>query len=183
MMNAIRKRNEQIVQLLDQGVSRRALARQFSLTPSRIALIQREVAGEKSLNARRARLREQIRQADDLDKTWPIIDLIDALWLIVITRVRLIAHFEELHKSQMTLRQFMDSLITESPDAASGSMAVPLLQVKGIGKKGFYSVIAEMAETDLGLRCNQEWHRRMIKLQRLWNIPPWPPNPRHTDED
>lgn len=99
------------------------------------------------------------------------------LWLISIARKRLLEHFERLKKREMNLRELMD-LATPTDDAESGYVSVPLLRVRGIGKYGCESVIAELTETDLGQRCNEEWRQRLRKLKQHWGIPEWPPNPR-----
>jgi hypothetical protein len=181
-MKANQRRDQQIHQLRERGVPRLAISLKFGLTPGRIALIEREAEAEKSLAERRAKLRAEIRNADDLDKPWPVMDLIDALWLITIARMRLLAHFEKIQKTQMSLRELMDLAISETNDAEPGQLNTPLLRIRGIGKYGFYSVIAELTETDLGPCCDQEWRNRLIKLKRHCRIPSWPPNPRHRVE-
>ena len=181
-MKETQKRNRQIIEMREQGIPLKDIARKFRLTHARIRLIEREAATEKSLAQRRARLQTQIRCADDLDKSWAVVDLIDALWLIVIARVRLLAYFKEIHKRQMSLRELMDLAMSPTHAVESGPVSTPLLRIRGIGKYGFYSVIAELTEMDLGPRGNEEWRNRLAKLKRHWNIPSWPPNPRRRDE-
>ena len=57
---------------------------------------------------RRAKLREEIRAVDNLDRIWPVNDLEDAIGPIVVTRKRLLDQFAEVGKQQITLREFMD---------------------------------------------------------------------------
>jgi hypothetical protein len=75
----------------------------------------------------------------------------------------------------------MDLVVAENGDPSEGFAHTPLLGVLGIGKIGFYSVAAELTETDLGPRCNEEWERRLAVLRRAWRIPSWPPNPRRRE--
>ena len=65
-----------------EGVERKEVARRFKLSPSRIYLIQKQDAADRSMGERRARQREEIRNADDPDKQWPVKDLVDALGLL-----------------------------------------------------------------------------------------------------
>lgn len=139
-------------------------------------MIERAAAVQKLLAERRVRLRAEIRDSDDLDKQRAVVDLIDALRLIVIARMRLLAHFEGIHKTQISLREFMNLAVAETKDAETEHVTTPLLQVRGIGKYGYYSVIGELTGMDLGQRCNEEWRNRLAKLRRLWPIPSWPPN-------
>lgn len=180
-MKANQWRDEQILQMRERGVSRRDIARQFGITPGRIGLIERAAATEKSQAERLASLRAEIRDVDDLDKLWPVVDLIDALWLLMVARIRLLAHFEQMHKTQMSLRELMDLAVSRTNDAEPQQVSTPLLRIRGIGKYGYYSVVAELTEIDLGPRCNEEWRNRLTTLRRHWGIPSWPPNPRHRD--
>jgi len=145
-------------------------------------MIEGRAAAEKAQAERRAKLRAEIRNADDLDKPWAVLDLLDALWLLVVARMRLLAHFEQIQKAEMSLRELMALAISEAPDPAVEQASTPLLRIRGIGKLGFYSVVAELTEMDLGPRCNEEWRHRLAKLQRHCRIPSWPPNPRRRDE-
>ena len=69
-MTTNRKRNQQILQMRAQGVARREVARQFGITPGGIGVIEQKAGAEQSLAERRARLRADLRDADDLDKRW-----------------------------------------------------------------------------------------------------------------
>jgi hypothetical protein len=68
-----------------------------------------------------------------------------------------------------------------TPEQFEAFRRTPLLGVRGIGKIGYYSVAAELTETDLGPRCKAEWQRRLVVLRREWRIPSWPPNPRRRE--
>lgn len=72
----------------------------------------------------------------------------------------------------------MDLVVSENSDPSDVFAPTPLLGVRGIGRIGYYSVAAELTETDLGPRCNKEWQRRLAVLRLEWGIPSWPPNPR-----
>ena len=173
-----RQRNRQIVEMRAQGVPRQEIARQFRITPGRVAMIEQGAATERAQAERRAQLQAEIRLADDLDKVWPVINLVDSLHLLTVARTRLLAHLEQQQKTEMSLREFMDLVICEQGDAGDVFAGTPLLRVRGIGKYGFYSLAAELAEADLGPRCNAEWQRRLAALRREWRIASWPPNPR-----
>lgn len=87
-MITVQQRNQQVLQLLQEGVSRRELARKFNLSVSRIAFIRKEFEDEEALKARRVRVREELRNTDDPDKKWAVADLIDALDLKAVFRMR-----------------------------------------------------------------------------------------------
>jgi hypothetical protein len=122
---AVEKRNQQIVRMRQAGVSRKEVAARFKLSRSRIQMIEKQDAAERSMAERRARLREDILAADDPDRFWPVIDLVDALDLLVVTRKRLIDHFVKEGKQQISLRELMDMCL-EARVAATGMVVSTL---------------------------------------------------------
>ena len=68
-------------------------------------LLQR-AATEQAQAGQRGQLQAELRLADDLDKTWPVLNLLDALHLLPVARTRLLAHLGEQHRtSSFTRRQ------------------------------------------------------------------------------
>ena len=104
---------------------------------------------------RRAKLREEIRAADDLEKVWPVEDLIDAVGLIVVTKKRLMDHSVAVGKIQISLQELMDMCL-DAPVEGSDFMWPPLYRVRGVGKIGFWSVVNGLTGMDLGSRCNEK---------------------------
>ena len=171
-MIPIPERNRQILQLRAEGRSQTEVARTFKLSPSRIYLIEKQDAADRSMEQRRATLREEIRAADDMDRMWPVEDLIDAMGLIVVTRKRLMDHFVATGKRQISLRELMDMCL-DAPVQELDFMMSPMLRVYGLGKKGFWSVVKGLTDLDMGTRCNQEWQTRLVKVM-IKHIPAWP---------
>jgi hypothetical protein len=161
----IPERNRQILELRHQGLSRTEVARKFKLSPSRIYLIEKQDEADRSMGERRTKLREEIRAADDMDGTWPVEELVDALGLIVVTRKRLMDHFVEKGQSQISLREFMDMCL-DVPIEGRNWMSPPLYRVKGVGKIGYWSVVNGLTSMDLGSRCNQEWQWRLVRVKQ-----------------
>ncbi len=113
---------------------------------------------------------ESIRRADDLDRRWPVTDLIAALRLLSGTRTAFLRHFEECGTDTVSLRTLMNWAMPEpdSPDGRSGLS--PLLKIRGVGKKGFWSVVTQITVLDLGERSNQERGQKLAKLKVAWKI-------------
>jgi hypothetical protein len=97
---------------------------------------------------RRAKLREQIRAADELEKLWRVEELIDAVGLFVVTKKRLMDHFVAVGKRQISLRELMDMCL-DAPLEGLDFMMSPLLRVYGVGKIGFWSVVNGLTGMDL----------------------------------
>ncbi len=168
-MTTIQERNRQILQRRKDGVSQKAVAREFALSPDRIYLIERRYAADTAMDERRAKLRQEIQAADDLERIWPVEDLVDALGLLIVTRKRLLDHFEKTGKSQITLRELMDMCL-DGPVDRLNFMMPTLLKVRGIGKKGFWSVVNGLTSMDFGSRCNEEWCKRLVTVKRKSGI-------------
>jgi len=164
-MIPIPERNRQILQLRKEGMSPTEVARRFKLSPSRIYLIEKQDAATRSMAERRIKLREDIRAADDLERMWVVGDLVDAVGLIVVTKKRLRDHFVAVGKVQLSFRELMDMCL-DAPVEGLDFMMSPLLRVRGVGKKGFWSVVNGLTGMNLGNRCNQEWKMRLAKVKQ-----------------
>ena len=165
----IPKRNRKILEMRKEGVSKKEVARRFGLSPSRIRLIERGDKADSSMAERRAKLREKIRVANDLEKLWPVKDLLDAIGLGLVTRQRLMDHFVTTGKRQISLRELLDMCL-DAPAEGLDFMLSPLLRVHGVGKKGFWSVVNGLTDMDLGNRCNKEWQWRLVKVKQNYGV-------------
>jgi len=164
-MISIQERNQQIVQMRKEGVTQAQVARKFKLSRTRIYLIERRDAAETSMAARRTKLREAIRVADDPGKLWPVNDLADAIGLFGATKNLLLDYFSKAGKGQISLKELMDMCL-EVPVEGLDFMMAPLSRIRGIGKKGFWSFVNGLTGIDLGRRCNEEWQKRLVKVKQ-----------------
>ena len=153
-------------------MSQTDVARRFNLSPSRVYLIEKQDAATRAMEGRRATMVKQLQESNDMDKLWPVEDLLDALGLIVVTRKRLVDHFAEKNQDQISLREFMD-LCLDVPVEGMNFTMTPLLRVYGLGKKGFWSVVKGLTDLDMGTRCNQEWQARLVKVL-IKHVRAWP---------
>lgn len=167
-MNNSRNRNELILRRRRLGDPRREVAREFGLSVSRISAIEREAAEAKSLAARRARVREEMVRADDLDKAWPVASIVEALGLPVIFRVRLLDYFEESGKEQISLREFFSMVVAPSPETAPRFQPIPILRVWGVGRIGRRRVIAALQSLDMGRQSNEAWRDLFARFAPSW---------------
>ena len=168
-MIPIPERNRQILQMRKEGHSQTDVARRFKLSPSRIYLIEKRDAADRSMCERRARLRGEIRAADDPEKLWPVNDMLDAVGLVVVTKKRLMDHFMKVGKQEIGLREFMDMCL-DAPVEGLNFRMPPLLRVRGVGKIGFWSVVNGLTRMDLGSLCNEEWQKRLLEVKRQSGI-------------
>lgn len=180
--NASPNRNQVILQRRQRGASRREVAREFGLSIARIAAIEQEDAQAKALAARSARMEEEMRRANDLDKAWPVADLVEALGLPVIFRMRLLDHFGRGCKTQLSLRELFDLVVAPTAETSPGFRPIPLLQVWGVGKIGRRHVITALAGLDMGRRCNTAWRDHFARLAPSWLVAEMARSPGRTME-
>lgn len=167
-MNGSPNRNALILQRRQRGVSCREVAREFGLSVARIRAIEREAAEAKSLAARCTRVREEMCRADDLEKAWPVADMVEALGLPVLFRVRLLAYFEESGKEQLSLRELFNLVVLPTAEVSPEAWTIPILRVWGVGKIGLRYVLAALADLDMGRHCNEAWRGHFARCAPSW---------------
>jgi len=91
-MTTLRQRNLRILQMRETGATYRDLAAMFGLSQASIGVIVRRLEAERGAERKRAKLLEQIRRTDDLDKKWSVADLVDILAPLAVTRNALVWH-------------------------------------------------------------------------------------------
>jgi len=163
-------RNLLIRQRAMEGVPRQAIAREFRLSRESIANVLQGFKDEEELARRRVNLREAIQQADDVDRKWPVADLIDAMALKGKIKGALLWFYGRPGTQEISLREIMDLVISEKKDPRPGYLITPLLNIREGGTKGFWSLVSALSDMDLGARGNAEWGRRLSLLRRSTRI-------------
>jgi len=168
-MIPIQERNRQILQMRREGVPRREVALQVNLSRARIAQLEKRDTRDQAMAARCANLRAKMHSADDVDRMWPVNDLVDAIGLVAGHKNRLLDHFLAMGQDRISLRALMDMCLEGAPDKG-GLRSRPLLKVYGIGRKGFWSVVNGLTSMDLGKQCNEEWRTKLVKVKQQSGI-------------
>jgi hypothetical protein len=161
-MILIQERNRQMLQMRNDGVRQVDVAREFGLSRERVSQLEKREQADKSMAERRVKLRKEIRAADDPGKLWFVDDLADAIGLVEGMKNRLLGHFVKSGKDRISLRELMDMCLDNPVDF----MVPPLLRVRGIGSRGFWSVANGLTDMDLGSQCNDEWQERLVKVKQ-----------------
>ncbi len=164
------QRNLRIIEMKLARVPRLEIARQFGLSRTMVDMIVRKFEEDQQLADRSSRLRQEIGQADDLDRPWPAPHFIDALGLPKMPTTALTRHFEWRGIEAVSLRMLMDLAISAEQDSRPGYLITPLLDVRMMGIKGFWSVVRQLTRWNLGMRCSQEWQSRLARLRQCWRI-------------
>ena len=78
--------------------------------------------------------------------------------------------FEWHDVTEITLREFMDLVISDKPHRKPGFLITPLLDVRNVKLHTFWSTVKRLTEADLGRECNLEWKRRLTRLNQASRI-------------
>lgn len=169
-MKSQQERNDRIREMTITGLSRQELAREFGPTPTSISNVLRGFKNEAISLDRRLHLRELLKNADDLDRKWPVEDLIDAIGVGGVTRTGLKRHFEWAGLAETTLRHMMDLTISDKADPRPGYLITPLLGLRWLSIVSFWSMVNALTEVDMGTRCNKHWASKLALLRQSTRI-------------
>jgi hypothetical protein len=64
----------------------------------------------------------------------------------------------------------MDLVIADEDHAKQGYLITPLLDMRCVGVKGFWSAVRRLTEADLGQRSNEEWRKKLTRLRQSSRI-------------
>lgn len=119
MQQDYRQRNHEIVQLCHVGASTEEIARQFRVTENRARQILSRDARDREAAQRADRLAAEFRMADDLDRTCPVEDLLDALAVPSATRRALELQWaaNAVRANRITLCDLMNLVVVPTPSA------------------------------------------------------------------
>lgn len=163
-------RNTRIRQMGEAGTSQKEIALAFGMSAKAVRLVFRQMEADEAAIRKSRTILQEFRRADDLDKKWKVGDVLDALLLMTTTRTALKWWFEGGRIVETSLREFMELVISEKRHAKPGYLIAPLLDMRCIGVKGFWSAVRRLTESDLGQRCNQEWRKRIARLSQASRI-------------
>jgi hypothetical protein len=163
-------RDTRIRQMGEAGASQKEIALAFGMSAKAVRLVFRKMEADEAAFRKSRTILQEFRRADDLDKKWKVADVLDALLLMTTTRTALKLWFEGDRIEETSLREFMDLVISEKRHAKPGYSIAPLLDMRCVGVKGFWSAVRQLTESDLGQRCNQEWRRRIARLGQVSRI-------------
>jgi hypothetical protein len=169
-MRRCQERDTRIRQMGKAGASRKEIASAFGMSVKAVGLVFRKIEAEEAAIRMSRDLLQEFRRADDPDKRWKVADVLDALLLMTTTTTALRWWFDGDKIEATSLRGFMELVISERRHAELGYLIAPLLDIRCVGVKGFWSAVRRLTELDLGPRCNQEWSRRIARLRRASRI-------------
>jgi hypothetical protein len=144
----------------EAGASQKEIATAFGMSVEAVRLVFRKIEADEAAIRKSREILQEFRRADDLDRKWKVADMLDAFFMMTTTRTALRWWFEGSETEGTSLREFMELVISEKRHAKPGYLIAPLLDMRCVGVKGFWSAVERLTESDLGQHCNQEWRKR-----------------------
>ena len=112
-----KERNAKIIRLGAEGVPNKEIAKEFKLTKNRIAQIITRYKIEKEIEKKSEELIKLIIKADNLNKKWPLIDLVNTFYLSSRSRNLVIKYFSSANKKEICLNELIDSITPRDFDS------------------------------------------------------------------
>ncbi len=169
-MNKIRQRNSDIVRRKQRGTALSDIARKFRLSRESIRMIVEKHRLEQERRDRSASFLDALRMSDDPERRWPVLTLVEALVPIAVTRTSLLAHYESSSVVEVSMRDFMDMVVSDGDCPRPGFALTPILDIRKVGKKGFWFTVSRLSDVGLGSRCQALWPQKLERLKRVHRI-------------
>lgn len=164
-MIPIIQRNQLIIEMCRNGASTAEVSRVFKVSPGRVWQIVTRSERDQVVALRCSAFLQRVRQADDLDRSWPMLEFMEALRLPTATYNYLKRHWDGRGSTSITLREVMDLISLPTGDPSQSFGTTPLFRVCGIGKYGYRFVVDGLSNFDLGEKCQREWEQRLKLLE------------------
>lgn len=156
----INERNLKIISLSENGISTKDIAKEFKLTKNRIDQIVSRHKTEKEISEKSKKLTNQIKQSNNMDKKWPVIDLINILHLSSRSSGLMIKYFSSENKIEISLNESVSSLTPRDIDSKYTLYSIPIMKQKQLGKKLYREIINRLSIVDFGEAFNVLWQDR-----------------------
>jgi hypothetical protein len=119
-----------------------------------------------------------VRAADDPDRPWPALGLLNALGLPPRPLHVLQHRLEHTETTEITLRELMDAVMLGEGATTVSRRTSGILVLPGMGVQAFTDTAKTLTTLDLGPRCNALWYERVASLKGRWaSIPAARPRP------
>lgn len=155
----------EILRLLAEGMPVRVLADRFGLPECRVQQLRQDAKQQKRVQD----LQAQMRDADDIDRPWPVETVVAALNVDTRSHNCLERCLREDGRTEVTLKNVLDLLLPgdggEAPvtDYGSGRRG------RGIGIYIYGYLLRGIYCADLGRAFRREWKRKCLAhAQRNW---------------
>jgi len=104
-----------------------------------------------------------LSQLDDLDRKWPVDELVDLLRLTPCPKKAVKSYFP----NELSIRELILSLVSDEQTPSSRNVLCPIsgCKTRNIGRTVVLAIAERLTHLNLGEQCNAYWEVRNRKLQ------------------
>ena len=154
-----RERNAEIVRLHAEGRSISDLAAIYRISNSNVGMILCAARAAAGREAQGEAVRQAMRSADDLDRQWPLDDVLAAFGLRTRTATAVTGYFTGKGREAASLMELLDFVAPELRPGRAHEWP-PVLMERGVGKKTFRAILDALRQSRIGGRFEAERRRR-----------------------
>ena len=162
-MNGVYPEEAEILRLLGEGLSARAVAERFRLRVSRVQQIRAKATAAAESRRRIEAAQSEMRAANDIERRWPVETVVTALDLGTRMSNCLERCLCEGGRTEASLRAVMDLLLPAAespPNGMANHPGKPQCTRQGMGRKTYFLLMDALCLMDAGEAFRLEWTAR-----------------------
>jgi hypothetical protein len=157
---SIQLRNQTIFERHKKGEDLKTIAKDFSLCKDSVRQIVEDVIEKQIQSAVSNELLTSIRQADDINRSWNRVVLLNAIEYPGRVRLLFDRHFYP-DANEISLKQFMDWCLPEITDDSNNIYDwLPAYKINRFGNYNIRDLICYIDRMDFGQAFGNEWKKR-----------------------
>jgi len=166
----IKERNLEIFNLINKGLSVNTVAKRYNLSSSRINQIIKQQKDDQEIDKNSKELIKRIKQSENMDEKWPMLDLVYAINLSTKARIRMIKYFSGENKKEVSLQEIINSMALPELEYELSLKNIPILKQKQLGMILYREMVRSLSKVDFGEKFQKGWKERKKIIQRRFKF-------------
>ena len=155
----------ELIRITSQGLTYGEIIQRYGIAPWRIGRILHYPCNRAAYLARSEAIRRAFRDANDIERKWPVEDLLCGLAFVARADTCLRAYFDQHDLVSFSLREMMDWLIPVVDNPKEMYDAMPAFERRMVGTITYAAMIKRLSEADCGEALWAEWAERKRRLR------------------
>ena len=156
---------DDVVRITSQGLTYDEILDRYGVAPWRIGRVLHLPRNKAAYLVRSEQIREVVREANDIERSWPVEDLLCALAFVARADTCLRMYFDRHTVVSFSLREVMDWLIPVVEKPTELFDAMPAFRRRMVGSITYAAMIKGLSEANCGEAFETEWAERSIQLR------------------
>ena len=155
----------EIVRITSQGLTYDEILDRYGVAPWKIGRVLHLPGNRDAYRARSEQIQKAFREDDDIERKWPVEDLLCGLAFVTRADTCLRMYFDRHTVVSFSLREVMDWLIPVVETPARLADAMPAYRQRMVGPITYAEMIKGMSEANCGEAFESEWTERRTRLR------------------